>query len=339
MNNNTVIGIDLAKSIFQVATFRNDKISSNNRLNRTKFKEFLLKIEPTEIYMEACYSAHYWARFAEQAGHKVGLIPAQHVSPFTRGNKNDANDAVAIVEASRRPDLKLVQVKSIAQQDIQSLHRIRERLVRSRTGLMNQTRGLLAEYGVIFGEGQKAFLLSVTDALNDSTLTTLLKAQLHHGLDELETIERRIKHIEIQLKQFVEQNQAASILHSIPGIGFLNASALATKYPDPNQFRCAREMAVHLGLTPKLAASGNKKVMLGISKRGDPYLRKQLIHGARALMMHAPKRVDDPLCKWALKLKQRRGYNIATVALASRLARLAWTLLHKQEHYRLRTAG
>jgi len=334
MKNNTVIGIDLAKNVFQVATLDKEKVISNKRFNRTNLKEFLHNSKPTTIYMEACYSSHYWARFAQQAGHKVGLIPAQHVSPFVRGNKSDANDAIAIVEASRRPNLRLVNVKSLEQQDIQSLHRIRERLVRNRTALINQTHGLLAEYGIALTKTHKAFLLGVTDALNNPTLSSLIKNELHQNIDELQRLNDRIKQIEAQLKHFVDQDQAASILFSIPGIGFLNASALAAKYPDPNQFTCARAMAVHLGLTPKLAASGHKKVMLGITKRGDPYLRKQLIHGARALMMHAPKRENDALCQWALRLKKRRGHNIAVVALANRLARLAWTLLHKQEQYR-----
>lgn len=337
MNNNTVIGIDLAKNVFQVATLSKQKIISNKAVSRAKLKEFLCNTVPTSIFMEACYSAHYWARFAQEHGHQVGLIPAQHVSPFTRGNKNDANDAVAIIEASQRPNLQLVRVKSLEQQDIQSLHRIRERLVRNRTGLINQNHGLLAEYGITLRRSHKAFLLGMTSALNNPRLSPLIKQELQLTLDELEMINKRIKLIETQLKQFVERDQAASILHSIPGIGFLNASALASKYPDAQQFTDARSMSVHLGLTPKLIASGNKKMMVGISKRGDRYLRKQLIHGARALMTHAPKRETDALCQWAVRIKKRRGHNVAVVALANRLARLAWTLLHKNEQYQART--
>lgn len=336
MKNNTVIGIDLAKNVFQVAILVDNKVVSNKRYRRAKLKEFLSNLKSSSIYMEACYSAHYWARLAQDMGHNVGLIPAQHVSPFTRGNKNDANDAVAIVEASQRPNLQLVRIKSLEQQDIQSLHRIRERLVRNRTGMINQTHGLMSEYGVVLGKSHKAFLLGVTDALNSNALSPLIKHELQHNLSELETINQRIKLIENQLRQFVEHDQAASILHSIPGIGLLNASALAAKYPDPHQFTDARAMSVHLGLTPKLIASGHKKIMVGISKRGDRYLRKQLIHGARALMVHAPKRENDALCQWALRLKKRRGHNTAAVALANRLARLAWTLLYKNEHYQAR---
>lgn len=334
MTHHTVIGIDLAKQVFQVAVSQHHKIISNHRVNRTQLKDFILNTPPSAVFMEACYSAHYWARFASDAGHQVGLIPAQHVAPFTRGNKTDANDAVAIIEASARPNLRLVNVKSHEQQDIQSLHRLRERLKGNSTGLMNQTRGLLAEYGITFNLGKRAFLLGVQEALNSCALSELIQGELRANLDELELMERRIKRIETALTEFVERNRAAKLLQSIPGIGVLNASALAAKYPNPNQFSCARELSVHLGLTPRLVASGNKKSMLGISKRGDPYLRQLLIHGARALMIQAPKRSHDPMCRWAVKLKQRRGQNVAIVALANRLARLAWTLLHKQEYYR-----
>jgi len=170
--------------------------------------------------------------------------------------------------------------------------------------MINQTHGLLDEYGVMLSKSHKAFLLGVIDALNNSGLSDLIKYELQRNLDELETTNQRIKFIERQLKQFVDQDQAASILHTIAGIGFLNASALAAKYPDPHQFTDARSMSVHLGLMPKLIASGHKKTMVGTSKRGDQYLRTQLIHGARALMMHAPKRENDALCQWAFRLKK-----------------------------------
>ena len=338
MNNHTVIGIDLAKSVFQVAISSANNIISNKKLNRNQLKEFLLNSEPSNIFMEACYSSNYWGRFAEQAGHQVKLIPAQHVAPFTRGNKNDANDAIAIIEAANRPKLKFVSVKTTEQQDIQSLHRIRERLVRNRTGLFNQTRGLLAENGVVFAAGKKQFLLGVENALNESTISELFKQEVRANLDELALISKRITAIETTLRHYVAHDHNAKILHSIPGIGVLIASALASKYSDPRQFDNARDLSVHIGLTPRLVASGNKQKMLGISKRGDRYLRKQLIHGARALMIFAPKRKDDALCVWALQIKQRRGYNVAVVALANRMARLTWTLLNKQELYRSRLA-
>ena len=189
-----------------------------------------------------------------------------------------------------------------------------------------------------FATGKKQFLLSVENALNESTISELFKQEVRANLDELALISKRITAIETTLRHYVVHDHNTKILHSIPGIGVLIASALASKYSDPRQFDNARDLSVHIGLTPRLVASGNKQKMLGISKRGDRYLRKQLIHGARALMIFAPKRKDDALCVWALQIKQRRGYNVAVVALANRMAQLTWTLLNKQELYRSRLA-
>jgi len=334
MNNHTIIGIDLAKSVFQVAVMSNGQITSNKRLKRSALIQFVATTPPTTIAMEACYSSHSWARVCETHGHKVQLIPAQHVKPFTRGNKTDANDSIAIIEASQRPNLKFVPVKSIHQQDIQSLHRIRERLVCNRTALMNQTRGLLSEYGIVSPVGKKGFMLGVEKAMNDNELSSLIQRELAHALEELQSLSERIALIEGDLHQYVSENQNCRILHSIPGIGVMNASALICKYGNGSQFNNARSLAVNLGLTPKVSSSGTTKYMQGISKRGDPYCRKQLIHGARALLGICEKRPDDALCRWAARLKKRRGFNIAVVALANRLARLVWVLLHKQETYR-----
>lgn len=334
MTKHTIIGIDLAKTVFQIATMSGNQISQNKRVNRAELKQFAANHPVTTIAMEACYSSHYWAREFERYGHKVLLIPAQHVKPFTRGNKTDANDAVAIIEASQRPNLRFVPTKTTHQQDIQCLHRIRERLVRSRTGLTNQTRGLLTDYGIIMAKGKKGFLLGIEMAMNDSELSEILKAELELTLQELAFTSAHIARIEGRLRQHAEQDDNCKILQSIPGIGVINATALTCKYGNASQFNNARALSVSLGLTPKLSASGHQAHMLGISKRGDPYLRKQLIHGARALLIFSDKRKDDALCRWALKIKQRRGYNIAVVAIANRLARLAWVLLNKRELYR-----
>ena len=249
--------------------------------------------------MEACYSSHHWAREFEALGHTVKLIPAQHVKPFTRGNKTDANDAVAIIEASIRPNLRFVPIKTTHQQDIQCLHRIRERLVGNRTGLTNQMRGLLAEYGIVANRGKKGFLLAVESGLNDESLSEIVKTELQLSLDELQQTSDHIAEIEVQLRVYVEQSDDCQILHSMPGIGFINASALVCKYGNGSQFSKARSLPVSLGLTPKLSSSGHRHQMLGISKRGDPYLRKQLIHCARALLIFCDKRPDDALCRWA----------------------------------------
>ena len=334
MTKNTIIGIDLAKSVFQIAVMSDNRIISNKRVNRSKLKQFITNHSITTIAMEACYSSNYWAREFEKLGHTVLLIPAQHVKPFTRGNKTDANDAVAIIEASQRPDLTFVPIKTITQQDIQCLHRIRERLVRNRTGLMNQTRGLLVDYGIVMVKGKKGFLLGIEEALNSTHLSELLKRELQSALSELQQTTEHIANIESRLKRFLENNRNSKILHSIPGIGVINATALTCKYGNASQFSNARSLSVSLGLTPKLSASGHRTQMQSISKRGDPYLRKQLIHGARALLGVCDKRPDDALCRWASRIKQRRGSSIATVAIANRIARLAWVLLNKQQLYR-----
>jgi len=334
MNNSTIIGIDLAKTVFQVGIMTNGKLTSNKQVKRARLRTLIANHPPTTIAMEACYSAHYWAREFEALGHTVKLIPAQHVKPFTRGNKTDANDALAIIEASSRPNLRFVPIKTTYQQDIQSLHRIRERLVRNRTGLTNQTRGLLAEYGIVAKKGKKGFLLAAQAGLNDDGLSEIIKTELHMALDELQQTSNHIAKIEAALRAYVEREEDCQILHSMPGIGVINASALVCKYGNGSQFSKAQSLPVSLGLTPKLSSSGLRHQMQGISKRGDPYLRKQLIHGARALLMFCDKRPDDALCRWASRIKQRRGDNIAVVAVANRLARLAWVLLQKREMYR-----
>jgi transposase len=267
-------------------------------------------------------------------GHSVKLIPAQHVKPFTRGNKTDANDALAIIEASNRPNLRFVPIKTTHQQDIQSLHRIRDRLVSNRTGLTNQIRGLLAEYGIVSKKGKKGFLLALQLGLNDDNLSELVKTELRFALDELQQTSAHITKIEACLRAYVDSNEDCRILFSMPGIGVINASAIECKYGNGSQFSKSESLSVSLGLTPKLSSSGLRHQMQGISKRGDPYLRKQLIHGARALLMFCDKRPDDALCRWASRIKKRRGDNIAVVAVANRLARLAWVLLQKREMYR-----
>jgi len=334
MNNSTVIGIDLAKSVFQVGVMTNGKLTSNKQVKRARLHSMMANHPPSIIAMEACYSSHYWAREFQALGHKVKLIPAQHVKPFTRGNKTDANDAVAIIEASGRPNLRCVPIKTTHQQDIQSLHRIRERLIGNRTGLTNQTRGLLAEYGIVARKGKKGFMLAVQTGLNDDKLSEIVRTELHFALDELEQTSEHIAQIEARLRAYIDQNEDCQILHSMPGIGVINATALVCKYGNGSQFSKASSLPVSLGLTPKLSSSGTRFQMMGISKRGDPYLRKQLIHGARALLMICDKRPDDALCRWASRIKKRRGDNIAVVAVANRLARLAWVLLQKREMYR-----
>lgn len=337
MKNCKLMSIDLAKNVFQVCQLdENNKIIKNRKMSRPELAEFITNTPRTVIAMEACYTSHYWGRVCEQAGHTVRLIPAQHVKPFVRGNKNDSNDALAIAEAAQRPNLKFVPVKSRRQQDMQSLHRIRERVVRQRTGLINQTRGLLSDYGIVGQGGIKSFnsmLRTLCDSESE-VLSPLLKEQLLLINEEMSAVTERLDQLNRQIKALVLEDPIATRLMTIPGIGVLVASALSSAIGAGQQFNNARELAVWMGLTPKHSASGNTMKPSGISKRGNRYLRKQLCHGARAVLTISKKK-DDPLVSWARKLSERRGINKATVALANRIARLAWTLLQKQEDYRV----
>jgi transposase len=336
MNHNSLIAIDLAKHVFQVCVVDSaHRVVLNRSFNRRTLIEFIRQQTHAVVAMEACYSSHYWGRLFQSYGHQVMLLPAQHVKPFVRGNKNDANDALSIAETARRPGLIPVPVKTRDQQDIQTLHRLRERYVGQRTALGNQLRGLLSEYGIVFNQGYKALrqaLIQYSDPASD-VLSELIKQQFREVYDELLSIEARLDQINRQLAQIAQHNVCCQRLMSIPGIGLINATALYSAIGNGSPFSEARQLPVWLGITPKHAASGQPKRMGRISKRGDGYLRKQLIHGARALMYRAKYR-DDRLGRWIQQILHRRGPNKACVALANRLARLCWIVLQRQEMYR-----
>tara|TARA_R110001583_G_C5603927_1_gene404756 strand:+ start:101 stop:1126 length:1026 start_codon:yes stop_codon:yes gene_type:complete len=329
----TTISIDLAKNIFQLMGFTFDgKRVFNKRLNRVQLYEFLLKHELCHIVMEACYSSHYWGRTFLEMGHTVALIPAQHVTPFVRGNKNDSNDTLAIFEASNRVYIRHVPIKTEAQQEILMLHSLRERLVRNRTAASNQLRGLLTDFGIIFPLGAKAFDDKMKALSDDETLSAIVRGVIKDVYKEYKSLMARLKEIEKTLKLSVEQGELGKILLSIPGIGYLNASAFIASIGSGQAFATAREFAVWLGITPKQFASGNKSVMAGISKRGNGYLRKLLIHGARAIVSRAGNK-QDSLSLWINQLRARKSYNCTAVATAHKLARIMWTLLQKQCHF------
>ena len=329
----STISIDLAKNVFQLMGFTEaNKSVFNKRLNRTQLKHFMQMQPPCRVVMEACYSSHYWGRLFESIGHTVHLIPAQHVTPFVRGNKNDSNDTLAIFEASRRPFIRFVPIKTQTQQETLMLHRLRERLLKTRTAVTNQLRGLLADIGLVFPLGIPAFNESMQALSLDTTLSVSVQWLVNDVYQEFKTLNLRIKAIEKQLKTDIEANSLGQILLSIPGIGYLNASAFIASIGSGQAFTSARDFAVWLGITPKQFASGNKSVMGGISKRGDQYLRKQLIHGARAIIVHARKK-HDALSVWITQLSARKPFNCTAVATAHKLARIMWTLLQKQCHY------
>ena len=336
MKKSNTIAIDLAKNIFQVCVFSPERLLvSNQRLSRKQLTEFLVKQVPSIVVIEACYSSHYWARKVQSMEHEVRIIPAQHAKPFVRGNKNDTNDAIAIAEASWRPNIRFVPVKTLEQQDIQALHRIREKLISRRTTVINQTRGLLSEYGVTIPMGLASFrvhLVALTHRTNNS-ITSLIKQQLASVLQEYDALSARCSGLEKTLRQYAHQNPLCLHLMTLPGVGVINATALYASVGNASQFSHPRELAVWLGITPKQYASGEKSFYAGITKRGDRYLRKQLIHGARSVI-HRVSKKNDKLSVWVKQLVARRGKNKAVVALANRLARLAWLLLQRNEDYR-----
>ncbi len=335
MTDHNLVSIDLAKTVFQVCRFADDnKILSNRRISRRKLHQEMAQLSPSTVVMEACYSAHYWGRTFEQYGHTVKLVPAQHVKPFVRGNKNDANDAIAIGEASLRPNMKFVRVKSVEQQDIQSLHKIRERFVSHRTRISNQTRGLLSEYGLIATPGFKALKTLIQEALESDALTVVFREEIASVYEELLDLDERLKRVNNKLKALAEHYPICRLLMTIPGIGVINATAIYAAIGDGKQFATARDFAVWMGLTPRHYASGTKSTTGKITKRGNRYLRKQLVHGARALMNRSKGKKDN-LSVWINTIKERRGLHKACVALAHKLARIIWAVLSRGEEFKL----
>lgn len=329
------IGIDLAKQVFQIhGVDYQDKGVLRKQLRRSQMVAFFSRLPPCLIGLEACSSAHYWARELQKLGHTVKLMAPQFVKPYVKSNKNDANDAEAICEAVSRPTMRFVAVKTIAQQDIQSVHRIRTELVQQRTAKVNQIRGLLAEYGLV-AERQveklrKALPLLLEDAENG--LSFEFRVLLQELQQDLITLNNRVGEMDKKIQLLASSNTTAKRLQQIPGIGPITATALVCAIGDGKQFKRGRDLAAWLGLTPRQHSSGGKECLLGISKRGDAYLRTLLIHGARAVLKVADKK-DDPRSRWLQNLCSRRNKNIAAVALANKNARIVWALLTKETDF------
>jgi transposase len=336
MRELNLIAIDLAKNVFQVCGMTQDhKVIFNKQLRRQDLAAFMAQQPAVEVAMEACYSSHYWGRCFQAGGHRVRLIPAQHVTPFVRGNKSDRNDALAIAEAARRPGLRAVPLKSCEQQDIQCLHRLRERYLAQRTAVSNQIRGLLSEFGIVASQGHRNFCTLLQQCLDPACtqLSARLKAELCCIAEEYAALNQRIKGLTDTLSEMAASNPLCRLLLTIPGIGVINATALVSAIGNGSQFTSGRELAVWLGLTPRQSSSGERFHSGGITKRGNRYLRKQLVHGARALLFSCRQKTD-PLSQWINQLSARRGVNKACVAVAARLARLSWVLLQRQTPYR-----
>ncbi|WP_028116867.1 IS110 family transposase [Ferrimonas senticii] len=336
-----VVGIDLAKDIFQVCVLREDgKVQRNRKVRRNKLLHEVRQLpEGTLIAMEACASSHYWARTFKSMGYKTALVPAQLVKPFTRKQKNDANDALAICEAAERPEIHLVEVKTVEQQDIKALRCVRRRIVEHRTAIVNQIRSLSAEYGVIFPLGIKRLRETLPDALADDEngFSRILRSLLSDLLDDLRMLDIDVTALDQQIDQLCKQQPGYSELMSVPGFGPVITSALVSEIGSGGQFANGRQLAAWCGLVPKQQSSGGKQMLGGITKHGNKELRVLLIHGARAVLRFADKR-DDRLGRWLRRLIERRGKNKATVALANKLARIAWGVLNSKQHFDARLA-
>ena len=304
------------------------------KLRRNQLSAFIANLPPCLIGLEACGGAHHWVRTFTKMGHTVRMIAPQFVKPYVKSNKNDAVDAEAICEAVQRPNMRFVPTKSIEQQDIQCLHRTRSLLVGRRTSHANQIRGFLLEYGITIPKGIGYVRKAIPGILEDAEngLTPGFRGLLSELYDELVHFAERISTLEQKLEAVSAQSKACQRLLTIPGVGLLTATALVAAVGDIMAFKNGRELAAWLGLVPRQHSTGGKPTLMGISKRGDSYLRTLLIHGGRTVVRVAHKH-QDRRNQWVEQLDQRRGKNISAVAVANKNARIAWALLAKKENY------
>lgn len=332
----TTIGLDIAKLVFHLfAVNKMGRFVKKKQLKRAQLLAYMARLEPCLIVMEACGGANYWAREFVALGHEVKLISPQYVKPFVKGNKNDYNDAEAIAEAAQRPSMRFVPIKSIEQQDIQNFHRQRERIKKERTALVNQVRGLLAEYGIVINKGIAAVRKDLPWIIEDAEngLTVLSRELFSELLEELLITGERFKRCEQRIKTVSQENEICRRLDEVLGIGPLTASATYAAAGNGKDFTSGRHFSAWLGLVPGQHSSGGKPTLLGISKRGNTYLRTLFIHGARAVLRYAATK-DDKFSRWAHAVMERRGHNKACVAVANKMARIAWVVMAKGETYR-----
>src|SRR5271168_574834 len=329
------VGIDLAKNVFAVhGVNEHGRTVLRKVLKRDQMAAFFANLPTCLIGMEACSSAHYWARKLQGMGHTVRLMAPQFVKPYVKTNKNDAADAEAICEAVARPNMRFVPVKNIEQQSVLSLHRVRQGFVRARTAQANQIRGLLSEFGIVIPQGIAHLARLVPELIEDATneLTGSFRLLIQRLLDHLKDLDRQVRELEQQIQAWHRSDDTSCRLASVPGIGPLTASALVASIGDAKSFKNGRQLAAWLGLVPKQNSSGGKNVLLGISKRGDTYLRTLLIHGARSVMQAANRKQQKG--GWLHELLQRRNANVAAVALANKNARIIWALLAHGREFR-----
>ena len=325
--NITRVGIDLAKTVFQVHGIdEKGKTVLRKQLKRAQVLEFFFNLQRCLIGMEACGSAHYWARKLSALGHEVKLMAPQLVKPYVKSNKNDRNDAQAICEALGRPNMRFVPIKHPEQQALLALHRVREGLVTARTAQVNQIRGLLAEFGLVMPQGVAKMRTRVPEILEDgdNELPGLMRELLARCYEQFQSLDAQVHELEARIVRWHRDNEASRRLAQVPGVGPITATAYVATVGDGQAFKSGRQAAAWLGIVPRQRGTGGKQQLLGISKRGDVYLRKLLIHGARAVLRHLkPEQADS----WLGQLARRRHRNVAAVALANKNARVLWALL------------
>jgi transposase len=330
------LGIDIAKTVFQLhGANRAGKPVLKRRVMRDQLLSVLAQIEPCTIAIEACTGAFYWQRKFEALGHRVRIISPQYVKPFVRRQKNDGNDAEAICVAARQPHMRFVPTKSIEQQDIQALHRARQRLVNHRTAVVSQIRGLLLDRGFAFAKSITRARRMIPEILSDpdNELTDLAREAIGELHDLMCDLDRRIASFDKKIERVFRQSEVCQRIARIRGVGPKTATAIVSAVGDGSEFKNGRHLAAWLGLVPRQYASGNKRVMMGISKRGSQHLRTLLVHGGRAVVRTATNKTD-PLNQWVNQLRARRGYNRAAVAVANKNARIIWAVLRSGEPYR-----
>jgi transposase len=339
MNEITTIGLDLAKNVFYVhGVDARGKTVVKKKLVRAKVLEFFANLQPCLVGMEAGGGSNYWAREIKKLGHDTKVMAAQFVKPFNKSNKNDENDAEAICEAVTRPSMRFVPVKSVDQQDIQSVHRIRERLVTARSSLACEIRGLLGEYGIAIPQGIRELPKTIPEILSDedNLLTSFTRELIQDLFAELLSLTEKVKCYNARIELIHKNHPVAQRLTTIPGVGPIAATAILANASDPSMFKNGREFAAYFGLVPRQSSSGGKQNLLGISKRGDKYIRTMLVHGARAAVGHNKnlKGESQRRLEWVQKLRERKGYNKTAVALANKNARTIWALLKSGESFK-----
>lgn len=331
-----VVGIDIGKTSFHLAGLdETGKVLVKRKCSRTQLLHYTANLSLHIIGMEACCGSHFLARELQKQGHEVRLMPAQYVKPFVKTNKNDFNDAVAIAEAVQRPTMRFVPIKTDEQLDLQALHRVRTRWVRRRTSLINQIRGLLLERGITVRTGSEHLRKHLPAILEDAdaNLTPRMRLLIVTLKQEWEQLEAEVLTADQEIDKWCQTNEACRRLQTIPGIGPITATALVAAIGSGTDFRRGRDLAAWLGLVPRQYSTGGKQKLLGISKRGDPYLRQLFVHGARGAY-HWLKRDQLALGQWVEQLEKRSQRSTSIVALANKLARIAWAVLTTGQPYR-----